>query len=101
MSDQNKNPLLPEFRQVSFDIGDGRQITIETGKLAKLADGSALVRMGNNMMLATVVSATEPKPGVDFFPLSVDYQEKFSAAGKIPGGFFKREGKLSDYEVLT
>lgn len=84
----------------SFDLGDGRMITLETGKLAKQADGSVVVKMGDTMLLATVVSAKEAKPGVDFLPLSVDYQEKFAAAGRFPGGFFKREAKLSDYEVL-
>ncbi|MFN3402686.1 MAG: polyribonucleotide nucleotidyltransferase [Cytophagaceae bacterium] len=83
-----------------IDLGDGRFITIETGKLAKQADGSAVVRMGDTMLLATAVAVKEAKPGVDFMPLSVDYQEKFAAAGRIPGGFLKREGKLSDYEVL-
>ena len=81
-------------------MGDGRMITIETGKLARQADGSALVRMGNCAILATVVANKEPKPGQSFFPLSVDYQEKFAAAGRIPGSFFKREGRLSDYEIL-
>ncbi|HMQ60534.1 MAG TPA: polyribonucleotide nucleotidyltransferase, partial [Flavilitoribacter sp.] len=84
----------------SFDLPDGRTVTIETGKLATQADGSAMVRIGNTMILATVVSAKEPREGQDFFPLSVDYQEKFAAAGRIPGNFFRREAKLSDYEVL-
>ncbi len=84
----------------TFDIGDGRQVTIETGKLARQADGSALVRMGKCAILATVVANKEPKPGQSFFPLSVDYQEKFAAAGRIPGSFFKREGRLSDNEIL-
>lgn len=84
----------------SFNLPDGRTITLETGKLATQADGSALVRMGNTMILATVVAAKEMKEGQDFFPLSVDYQEKFAAAGRIPGNFFRRETKLSDYEVL-
>ncbi len=84
----------------TFRLLDGREVSIETGKLAKQADGSVVVRMGDAMILATVVSAKEAKEGVDFLPLSVDYQEKFSAAGKIPGGFLKREGRLSDYEVL-
>ena len=84
----------------SFNLPDGRTITLETGKLATLADGAALVRMGNTMLLATVVSAKEVREGQDFFPLSVDYQEKFAAAGRIPGNFFRRETKLSDYEVL-
>ena len=84
----------------TFQLSDGREVSIETGKLAKQADGSVVVSMGNAKLLATVVSAPEAKEGVDFLPLSVDYQEKFAAAGKIPGGFLKREGKLSDYEVL-
>jgi polyribonucleotide nucleotidyltransferase len=85
---------------VSFKLNDGREVTIETGKLARQADGSALVRLGNCMILATVVANEEPKEGQSFFPLSVDYQEKFAGAGRIPGSFFKREGRLSDYEVL-
>lgn len=84
----------------TFQLSDGREVSIETGKLAKQADGSVVVTMGNAKLLATVVSSKEAKEGVDFLPLSVDYQEKFAAAGKIPGGFLKREGKLSDYEVL-
>lgn len=80
---------------------DGKEITIETGKLAKQADGSVVVRCGNMMLLATVVANQTPKDGVDFLPLSVDYQEKFASAGKIPGGFLRRESKLSDYEVLV
>lgn len=84
----------------SFDLGDGREITIETGKLARQADGSAVIRMGNTMLLATVVSAKEMRDGVDFFPLSVDYQEKYAAAGRIPGGFLKREARITDYEIL-
>ncbi|MBN8702375.1 MAG: polyribonucleotide nucleotidyltransferase [Bacteroidetes bacterium] len=84
----------------TFDIGDGRTITLETGKLAKQADGSVVVKHGNTMLLATVVSSPKAKEGVDFLPLSVDYQEKFAATGRFPGGFFKREAKLSDYEVL-
>ncbi len=84
----------------SFDIGDGRMISLETGKLAKQADGSVVVRMGDTMILATIVSNKEAKEGVDFLPLTVDYQEKYASAGRFPGGFFKREAKLSDYEVL-
>ena len=87
--------------EVSFDLGGGRTVTIETGKLARQADGSVVVRQGNCMMLATAVANKEPKPGQSFFPLSVDYMEKFSSAGRIPGSFFKREAKLNDYEVLT
>ena len=84
----------------SFDIGDGRMISLETGKLAKQADGAVVVRMGDTMILATVVSNKDAKEGVDFLPLTVDYQEKYASTGRFPGGFFKREAKLSDYEVL-
>ena len=84
----------------SCKLPDGREITIETGKLARQADGSVVLKMGNTMLLATVVSAQEGKEGADFLPLSVDYQEKFASTGKIPGGFLKRESKLSDYEIL-
>ena len=81
-------------------MGDGRIVEIETGKLAKQADGSVVVKMGDTMLLATVVSTVGAKPGTDFLPLSVDYQEKYAATGRIPGGFLRREAKLSDYEVL-
>jgi polyribonucleotide nucleotidyltransferase len=81
-------------------LPDGREITIETGKLATQADGSVVLKMGNTMLLATVVANVDAKEGTDFLPLSVDYQEKFAATGRIPGGFLRREGKLSDYEVL-
>jgi polyribonucleotide nucleotidyltransferase len=84
----------------SFDLGDGRIVEIETGKLAKQADGAVVVKMGDTMLLATVVSTVGAKPGTDFLPLSVDYQEKYAATGRIPGGFLRREAKLSDYEVL-
>ncbi len=84
----------------SCALPDGRQITIETGKLARQADGAVVLRMGDTMLLATVVAAQTAKEGVDFLPMSVDYQERFASTGKIPGGFLKREGKLSDYEVL-
>ncbi|TWR26184.1 polyribonucleotide nucleotidyltransferase [Mucilaginibacter achroorhodeus] len=83
-----------------IDLGDGRTIEIETGKLAKQADGSVVVKMGDTMLLATVVSSPEAKEGVDFLPLSVDYQEKYASTGRIPGGFLRREARLSDYEVL-
>lgn len=84
----------------TITLGDGREISIETGKLAKQADGSVMVRMGNTMLLATVCSAKDASPGVDFMPLSVDYKEKFSANGRFPGGFLRREGRPSDYEIL-
>ena len=92
--------MKPTVITKSCKLPDGREITIETGKLARQADGSVVLRMGNTMLLATVVSAIDAKEGTDFLPLSVDYQEKFASTGKIPGGFLKRESKLSDYEVL-
>ena len=82
-------------------LGDGRTITIETGKLAKQADGSVMVSMGDTMLLATVCSAKNAVPGTDFMPLSVDYKEKFAANGRFPGGFTRREGRASDYEILV
>ncbi len=84
----------------TFDLGDGRMITLETGKLAKQADGSVVVKFGNTMLLATVVSSKDAKDGVDFLPLTVDYQEKYASTGRIPGGFLKREARLSDHEIL-
>ncbi|MBP8783337.1 MAG: polyribonucleotide nucleotidyltransferase, partial [Paludibacter sp.] len=84
----------------TITLGDGREITIETGKLAKQADGSVMVRMGNTMLLATVCSAKDAVPGTDFMPLSVEYKEKYAAFGRFPGGFLKREGRASDYEIL-
>src|ERR671913_1141569 len=93
--------MLTQKFSKTFDIGDGREITLETGRLARQADGSVTVKIGNNILLATVVATDEPKPGQDFFPLSVDYMEKFASAGRIPGSFFKREGRLNDYEVLV
>ncbi|MDR1005909.1 MAG: polyribonucleotide nucleotidyltransferase [Bacteroidales bacterium] len=83
-----------------FTLADGRQIEIETGKLAKQADGSAVVRMGDTMLLATVCAKKEAGENVDFLPLSVDYQEKYAATGRFPGGFFKREARPSEYEIL-
>lgn len=85
---------------VSFQLPDGKKVVIETGKLATLAHGSVMVKVENTMLLATVVASAETKPDQSFFPLSVDYQEKFASAGRIPGNFFRRESKLSDYEVL-
>lgn len=93
--------MLSQPINISFDLGGGRMVSIETGKLARQADGSVTVRQGNCILLATVVANKEPKPGQEFFPLSVDYMEKFSSAGRIPGSFFKREAKLNDYEVLV
>ena len=93
--------MLSQPINVSFDLGDDRQVTIETGKIARQADGAVTVRQGNCIVLATVVANKEVKEGQDFFPLSVDYQEKFASAGRIPGSFFKREARLNDYEILT
>lgn len=93
--------MIPEVKREIIDLGDGRTISIETGKLAKQADGSVVVRMGDAMLLATVVSARTSNPEIDFLPLTVDYREKFAAAGRFPGGFFKREARPSDQEVLT
>jgi polyribonucleotide nucleotidyltransferase len=93
--------MLSQPISVTFDIGGGRMVTIETGKLARQADGAVTVRQGNCILLATVVANKEPREGQDFFPLSVDYQEKFASAGRIPGSFFKREARLNDYEILT
>ncbi|MBL0334299.1 MAG: polyribonucleotide nucleotidyltransferase [Chitinophagaceae bacterium] len=93
--------MLQQPIRKTFDIGGGRMVTIETGRLARQADGAVTVSCGNCMILATVVANNEPREGQSFFPLSVDYQEKFASAGRIPGSFFKREAKLNDYEVMT
>ncbi len=90
------NPIVK-----TIELGDGRIITLETGKLAKQADGAVMLRMGNTMLLATVCAAKDAVPGTDFMPLQVEYKEKYSAFGRFPGGFTKREGKASDYEILT
>jgi polyribonucleotide nucleotidyltransferase len=91
----------PNPINVTFDLGKGRMVTLETGKLARQADGAVTVRLGDCIILATVVANHEPKEGQSFFPLTVDYQEKFASAGRIPGSFFKREARLNDYEILT
>jgi polyribonucleotide nucleotidyltransferase len=93
--------MIPKVHTQIIELGDGRTISLETGKLAKQAHGSVVVRMGNAMLLCTVVSNYSASPGIDFLPLTVDYREKFAAAGKYPGGFFKREARPSDDEVLT
>ena len=85
----------------TVQLPDGREISIETGKLAKQADGAVMLRMGNTMLLATVCAAKDAVPGTDFMPLQVEYREKYSAAGRFPGGFTKREGKANDDEILT
>src|SRR5688572_23631744 len=92
--------MLSQPINITFDMGDGRMVTLETGRLARQADGSVTVRQGNCILLATVVANPEPREGQEFFPLTVDYMEKFAAAGRIPGSFFKREGRLSEYEIL-
>jgi len=92
--------MLQVFKKV-ITLSDGRTIEIETGKLAKQADGSVVVRLGDTMLLATVCSAKDAVPGTDFMPLTVEYKEKFASFGRFPGGFTKREGKASDYEILT
>ncbi len=92
--------MKPQFHKKIINSTNGREIIIETGRLARQADAAVTVQMGNAILLATVVSSKDAKEGVDFLPLSVDYQEKFASAGKIPGGFLKREGRLSDLEVL-
>ena len=84
-----------------IQLKDGREITIETGKLAKQANGSVVVKCGGTMLLATVVANKDANPGVDFLPLTVDYREKFYAGGRIPGNFFRREARPSDDEILT
>src|SRR3984957_3597615 len=97
----------PTMRKIMFDIQrevldwGGRRLVLETGKVARQADGAVLATYGDTVVLATVVAAKTPKPGIDFMPLTVNYQEKAFAAGKIPGGFFKREGRPSEKEVLV
>jgi polyribonucleotide nucleotidyltransferase len=93
--------MLSQPVSTTIDLGNGKLITLESGKLARQADGAVTLRQGNNVILATVVANKEPKDGQSFFPLTVDYQEKFASAGRIPGSFFKRESKLNDYEVLV
>ena len=93
--------MIPKAITETIVLPDGREITLETGKLAKQADGSVVVKCGGTMLLATVVSSKEAKDGVDFLPLTVDYRETFAANGRVPGGFLKREGRPSDNEVLT
>lgn len=92
--------MAPEGIKKTLDLGNGQEVTIETGRLAKQADGSVVLRQGNTMLLATVVSNKEAREDVDFLPLTVDYKEKYASAGKFPGGFFKREGRNSEYEIL-
>src|ERR1700736_744680 len=93
--------MKPEVTEITVDLAGGKQLSIETGKLAKQAGGSAVVRFGENVVLAAATSNPEPRTGIDFFPLTVDYREYTYAGGRIPGGFIKREGRMSEREVLT
>src|SRR6201993_2370748 len=93
--------MKPEVSKISVEIAGGKQLSIETGKLAKQAGGSAVVRFGENVVLAAATANPEPRTGIDFFPLTVDYREYTYAGGRIPGGFIKREGRMSEREVLT
>jgi polyribonucleotide nucleotidyltransferase len=93
--------MKPEVSAVTVDLAGGKQLTFETGKLAKQAHGAAVVRMGDNVVLATAVANADPREGIDFFPLTVDYREYTYAGGRFPGGFIKREGRMSEREVLT
>src|SRR6201981_1164337 len=93
--------MKPEATKVSVEIAGGKQLSFETGKLAKQAGGSAIVRFGENVVLAAATSNPEPRTGIDFFPLTVDYREYTYAGGRIPGGFIKREGRPSEREILT
>ena len=93
--------MKPNPITIDVPLGKGRTVSIETGKLAKQADGSVVVRCGGTMLLATVVSAKEAKEGIDFMPLTVDYRENYAAAGRYPGGFLKREARPSEYEILV
>src|ERR1700727_1600711 len=93
--------MKPEVSTVTVDLAGGKQLTFETGKLAKQAHGAAVVRMGDNVVLATATANPDPREGIDFFPLTVDYREYTYAGGRFPGGFIKREGRMSEREVLT
>src|SRR6267143_4566404 len=93
--------MKPEATEISVELSGGKNLKIETGKIAKQAHGSAVVRIGDNVVLATAVSNADPREGIDFFPLTVDYREYTYAGGRIPGGFIKREGRPSEREILT
>jgi len=93
--------MKPEATEVTVDLSSGKTLKIETGKIAKQAHGAAVVRMGDNVVLATAVANADPREGIDFFPLTVDYREYTYAGGRIPGGFIKREGRPSEREILT
>src|SRR6201993_2081558 len=93
--------MKPEATEISVQLSGGKTLTFETGKIAKQAHGAAVVRVGDNVVLATAVSNPDPREGIDFFPLTVDYREYTYAGGRIPGGFIKREGRPSEREILT
>src|SRR5437763_3240588 len=93
--------MKPKPQEISVELSGGKKLSFETGKLAKQAHGSAVVRLGDNVILATAVANQEPRVGIDFFPLTVDYREYTYAGGRFPGGFIKREGRPSEREVLT
>src|SRR5712672_169285 len=93
--------MKPESTEVEVSLAGGKKISFETGKLAKQAHGAAVVRLGDNVVLATATSNADPREGIDYFPLTVDYREYTYAGGRIPGGFIKREGRMSEREVLT
>src|SRR5260370_18544818 len=93
--------MKPEATKVSVELAGGKQLSIETGKLAKQAHGAAVVRFGENVVMATATANPEPREGIDFFPLTVDYREDTYAGGRFPAGFFKPEARMSDRETLT
>src|SRR6202161_1970359 len=93
--------MKPEPTEITVSLAGGKQISFETGKLAKQAGGAAVVRLGDNVVLPTATANADPREGIDFFPLTVDYREYTYAGGRIPGGFIKREGRMSEREVLT
>src|ERR1700690_3427873 len=93
--------MKPQPVEVSVELAGGKRLSFETGKLAKQAHGSAVVRIGDNVVLATAVANADPREGIDFFPLTVDYREYTYAGGRIPGGFIKREGRMRQREVLA
>src|ERR1700675_55754 len=93
--------MKPEVSTVTVDLAGGKQLSFETGKLAKQAHGAAVVRMGDNVVLATATANPDPREGIDFFPLTVDYREYTYAGGRFPGGFVKREGRMTERETLT
>src|SRR6202007_320635 len=93
--------MKPEATEITVELAGGKRISFETGNLAKQAHGAAVVRIGDNVVLATAVANPDPREGIDFFPLTVDYREYTYAGGRIPGGFIKREGRPSEREILT